>query len=89
MLGPWTQLYIKEYKSGTPITPETAKRMDEQLNRQAGAMFCMPPGCELPLVNEKGEFEVRVLSVNTVNFAKFILTEHYNVKIEREVTNDI
>jgi hypothetical protein len=85
MFGKWYQIYVKEYNSGEPITPSAAKRMDEHLNRY-GAMLNVPERNSNPISN-CGEYEIGVLQESALEFVKFILTDHYGVKIERVVEN--
>lgn len=85
-MGPWYQIYVKQFKSGQPLSPEYAKRIDSHLNKQATSAFVAPDGT--PTTNADGEFEIRCFTSPALGFAKFILTDHYGLVIERVVEND-
>ena len=85
-MGPWYQIYVKQFKHGTFLTPEGAQRIDTHLNMQAASAFVAPEGT--PITNANGEFEIRCFSEASLRFAKVILTDHYGLVIERVVEND-
>ena len=85
MFGPWYQVYVKQFKSGQPLGAEYAKRIDSHLNAQAASAFVAPDGT--PIRNMDGEYEIRVFSPGQLGWAKFILTDHYGLSIERVVEN--
>jgi hypothetical protein len=82
----WAELRVKvpdgnRYKDN----PELMKRVDEHLNMLC-AIFKAPKG--IPLQEEDGTWEVRVLDGRRVEIVKGILIKHYGFEVVSEVLYD-
>lgn len=73
----WIQIFCTTENGYS--SPSAAKRIDEHLTSQTAAFFVAPEG--VPIKNENGEYEVRVLDARQAVFVQNILTKHYGLTI--------
>ena len=82
----WLQMYVKAPEGSGYTTPHAMKRVDDHLTQQFPAAFCCPE--DLPIQEADGTWEVRIFDASNdliVRIVKRILTDHYGLKIVREV----
>ena len=85
----WAQLWVT-LPDGGIATPERMRHADQTLNA-FGAMFSVPPESEgLPVADEDGSYEVRVLGASdlALGMVRRALTEHEGLSIVREEIHD-
>lgn len=88
MLGKWYQLYVKAPEGIGYTNPQAMKRIDDHLVSRTPSSFVAKPPEGMPVQQEDGTWEVRVLDESALSFVKFILTDHYGLEIIREVENE-